>query len=220
MATLTVREAARRLGVKPSKVRLYISQRKLSARAAPHAPERRPSDRILLDADEVDTLAQLRAEKRRRRAGTPSTNGAGDSHPKATADAPVAVAARGEKAQSPSGLLPEQPALTPDRAGWQAAVVIQPLLQPLVVELHDARETIRRQAEELGALRATVADLQRRLHSAEDGAVAPALAHGGDAASYEDAPLGAGRPRTLSGAARGTPRRIPLWQRALTYWLR
>jgi excisionase family DNA binding protein len=215
MATLTVREAARRLGVKPDKVRLYISQRKLSARPAPHAPDLRPGDRILLDADEVDTLAEMRAQKRRRRAGEPSTNG-GSAHPPTEPGAPAAVAARGEEIAPPAEPLPEQAVPTVDRAGWQAAVVIQPLLQPLVVELHDARETIRRQAEELGALRATVADLQRRLQVASDGgATAPALAHG--SASHENAPLGAGRPRTLAAA---TPRHIPLWQRALAHWLR
>src|SRR5579872_2473064 len=114
MATLTVRDAARRLGVKPSKVRLYISQRKLSARAAPHAPDQRPGDRVLLDADEVDTLAEMRAQKRRQRAGAaPSTNGA-SAHPQAE---PAAVAAGVEQLAPPAEHLPEQTAPTVDRAG-------------------------------------------------------------------------------------------------------
>src|SRR5579872_4486702 len=117
MATLTVRDAARRLGVKPSKVRLYISQRKLSARAAPHAPDQRPGDRVLLDADEVDTLAEMRAQKRRQRAGAaPSTNGA-SAHPQAEPAVPAAVAAGVEQLAPPAEHLPEQTAPTVDRTG-------------------------------------------------------------------------------------------------------
>jgi hypothetical protein len=70
MTTLTVSDAASRLGVKPAKVREFISDRKLSARPSPPTAVGRDRDRLLLDADEVDALASVRAHKRRQREGT------------------------------------------------------------------------------------------------------------------------------------------------------
>lgn len=163
MATVTVSDAARRLGVKPGKVRLLIREHKLSARAAPTA-DRRGRDRVLLDADEVDLLAQVRAHKRRTR-GT------------ARAEAPNTVAEDVPAAEAPNTAAEDVPAAQPgqplfgeveqaavvDVAGHRTVALVQSMLAPLVAELHDARETIRRQAEELGALRTTMADLERRL---------------------------------------------------------
>lgn len=217
MATLTVRDAARRLGVKPRKVRLYISERKLSARTAPHASARRPSDRILLDADEVETLAQIRAQKRR---PTPHLRPEANGADHVQDIAPVTATGASVEPAPPE---PEDVSSTINRAEWRAAVVIQPLLQPLVVELHDARETIRRQAEELGALRATVVELQRRLRAAasDDSVTPPApmttLSDAG--AETRLHPSMAGRQAIPSLTGHAVVRRPPLWQRALAHLL-
>lgn len=216
MATLTVRDAARKLGIKPRKVRLYISQHKLSARAAPRAPDRPRGDRVLLDADEVDTLAQIRARKRRERCGrasspAPSTKGVTAGVPPAE-EQPAADPVQAEVAGGVAAALPLPESILPatERAAWQATVFVQPLLEPLVVELHDARETIRRQAEELGVLRATVAELERRLR----------VTHNRSATAPSDRAVPSptvSQPMSLASATPQRQRPIPLWQRAIAH---
>lgn len=221
MPTMTVREAARRLGVKPSKVQLLIGQRKLSARSAPPEPGQRGANHIVLDADEVEMLARVRAHKHRAKASTP-----------ATAEAPpTAEPEREERSEALSGDV--ESASVIDETGRRMVALVQSMLAPLVAELHDARETIRRQAEELGALRATVSELERRTtivpappilppdRTEPSGAASPdrTAAEAPASAPARVAPV-PGMPTAPAAQAVVTIGRVPLWRRALTHALR
>lgn len=253
MAMLTLREAARVLGVKPSKVRLYVSQRKLAAHAAPPSAGRHGPAQVLLDADEVETLARVRAHKRRVDEAEPvalespepslrpmveqaAASGSAVPLPAAepdTAPANPHAGGAGDAASSrvrSEALLGdvESASLEGELVGWRGAALVQAVLAPLVAELHDARDVIRRQAEELGALRATVAELERRTalaNSAAAGAsVAAPLSRNGsspdhDRLSAPAAPVKGGG--DASAAASSAPAAAPpLWRRALAYALR
>ena len=199
MATLTVRDAARRLGVKPGKVRLLISERKLTARTESPVAGRRA--RVLLDADEVETLAQMRTRKRRARAGLAGM-AAPSLAPDAAADddAPQTTSLTGDV---------ESAAMSFDAAGRRMVALVQVMVAPLATELRDARETIRCQAEELGALRATVRDLEQRLTAA---ATRPAPAQ----QALPDPQVMAPEAQwALRPGAVLSRRRLPLWRRVL-----
>lgn len=194
MTTLTVNDAASRLGVKPAKVREFINDRKLSARPSPPTAIGRTRDRLLLDAAEVDALASVRAHKRRQR------------------EDPSAGTARLPNGTAEEALIGEiQSAAVPiDSAGPRLAALLQSVLAPLAAELHDARETIRRQAEELGSLRATVAEFQRR----DSAAAIPELAAAGPASERLAGTDSFRRPARNGHSGRDT---IPVWRRALAH---
>lgn len=169
MATLTVQDAARRLGIKPAKVRALINARKLSAYPAPPGPGQRGDNNMLLDADEVEALARMRAHRRHLRTGLPLQA----EEPPAAPAQPQAQEDDIPRPETLSGDVESIAIGSVDHAGQRIAVLVQSMLAPLVTELHDARETIRRQAEELGALRTTVAELEQRVQQAAPGAAAP-----------------------------------------------
>lgn len=208
MATLTVEDAARRLGVKPSKVRLLIKERRLSTYPAPGA-DQRGRDSLLLDADDVETLAQVRAHKRRPRETEADEEPAASSPPETPQDGP----------DEPSSLSGDvESSLVVDVSGHRFVALVQSMMTPLVAELRDARETIRRQAEELGALRAAVAEIESRARLAP--AAAEPSSNGTMDVHAMSAPAGTGVPARIleQAAARTTaPRHLPVWRRALTY---
>ncbi len=299
MATVTIQEAARLLGVKPGKVRALIGARKLAARPISPLAGTRGRDDVVLDADEVETLARLRAHKRRTRGGerepvnpiaatadSPRANAPGgvtQQQPVPHDDAPAApvesaraigpelvssatgfgkdhadqgkphkelyaagaatyAAAGGTPVDAPhdhataeddarhdhatvegdvvrralSGDVEDSTAL--DLAGQRMVALVQSMLTPLVGELHDARETIRRQAEELGALRAAVADLERRVSLPIDDA-APRMVK--PAPQSLDGPAAQSAHNGAAPAFDPSARQRPpaLWRRALSHFI-
>jgi hypothetical protein len=228
MATLTVQDAARLLGIKPAKVRTLISARKLSAYPAPPGPGQRGDNNMLLDADEVEALARMRAHRRHLRSGMPV------QAEEAPAQSPQPQEDDVPRSETLTGDVESITIAAFDHTGQRIAVLVQSMLAPLVTELHDARETIRRQAEELGALRSTVAELERRAQQIGPVASAPPNgSHANGAREYEGGERVPGSapaqstPRPyldgMAGAAAVQPRsqlhRLPIWQRAMTYLL-
>lgn len=219
MATLTVRDAARRLNMKPSKVRELISEHKLTARELPSDIAVHERDRLRLDAEEVDLLARLRAEKRRARlvAATSESD-----------DLPEQVAPLSGEIQ-----LNDHAQDDAEASGRRMVALMQAMLAPLVQELHDSREVIRQQAEEVGVLRQTLHELEDRLSQLSAPAPLPQLPALASTELLEQAtPLSVDRepipaepvPATavLSGAlASGQTQHLePLPTRALPFWRR
>jgi hypothetical protein len=230
MTTLTVQDAARRLGIKPAKVRTLIGARKLSAYPAPPGPGQRGDNHMLLDADEVEALARMRAHRRHLRTGTPVQ---AEEAPEASPQPQP----QDDDILQPETLSGDVESITIgvfDHTGQRIAVLVQSMLAPLVTELHDARETIRRQAEELGALRTTVADLERRVQQVAPAASTPPNgSHGNGSRDHEVGESVVGSlpgvrvPRShpanvaTSSPLQTWPQRhkLPLWQRAVTHLL-
>lgn len=94
VASLTVTEAAHRLGIKPAKVRRYVSAHKLSARTVPTLSGAPGRAQIMLDADDVDALALTRTAKSRARKTAPIASPAALQTDADSARSFAAIAAR------------------------------------------------------------------------------------------------------------------------------